>query len=119
MADENKAATATEGEQATHLIIKVRPAYVAVFVTIVSQVKSQDGNEIFFKVKPTTQFRKVMAAYCQRIGSTMESVRFLFDGTRIRCVNFFSLPNVSSCRPEQTPEELGLEENDEIDAMVS
>jgi len=69
------------------------------------KVKSQDGNEIYFKVKKTTQFRKVMIAYCRKVGADVDAVRFLFDGTRIR--------------PDQTPAELEMEDEDEIDAMVS
>ena len=32
------------------------------------KVKSQDGEEVFFKIKKQTQFRKLMDAYCQRQG---------------------------------------------------
>ena len=69
------------------------------------KVKSQDGNEVYFKVKKTTAFAKVMNAYCKKVGADMESVRFLFDGQRLR--------------PEQTPADLEMEDEDEIDAMVS
>eukprot|EP00823_Brevimastigomonas_motovehiculus_P005231 TRINITY_DN373_c0_g3_i1.p1 TRINITY_DN373_c0_g3~~TRINITY_DN373_c0_g3_i1.p1 ORF type:complete len:126 (-),score=50.65 TRINITY_DN373_c0_g3_i1:402-779(-) len=68
------------------------------------KVKSSDGNEIFFKVKKSTQFRKVMSAYCKKVGAEQDTVRFLFDGKRVR--------------PESTPEELGMEDEDEVDAMV-
>lgn len=68
------------------------------------KVKAQDGNEVYFKVKKTTQFSKVMSAYCKRVGADLESVRFLFDGQRLR--------------PDQTPADLGMEDEDEIDAMV-
>jgi hypothetical protein len=37
------------------------------------KVKSQDGEEVFFKIKATTQLKKLMDAYCQR-----QSVRYLF-----------------------------------------
>lgn len=30
------------------------------------KVKSQDGEEVFFKIKSTTQLKKLMDAYCQR-----------------------------------------------------
>ena len=30
------------------------------------KVKSQDGEEVFFKIKATTQLKKLMDAYCQR-----------------------------------------------------
>ena len=32
------------------------------------KVKAQDGTEIFFKIKRTTQLKKLMDAYCQRQG---------------------------------------------------
>lgn len=67
-------------------------------------MKSQDGNEVYFKVKRTTEFRKVMNAYCKKVGADPDSVRFLFDGVRIR--------------PEQTPADLNMEDEDEIDAMI-
>jgi small ubiquitin-related modifier len=68
------------------------------------KVKAQDGTEIFFKVKPTTKFGKLMDAYCGRVGVDATSVRFLFDGERLT--------------REQTPGELDMEDEDEIDAMI-
>lgn len=47
-------------------------------------MKSADGNEVYFKVKKTTIFSKVMAAYCKKVGAEPDSVRFLFDGQRIQ-----------------------------------
>ena len=32
------------------------------------KVKAQDGSEIFFKIKKSTQLKKLMEAYCQRQG---------------------------------------------------
>lgn len=72
--DEGKAPEAAQSE---HLNLKV---------------KSQDGNEVYFKVKKTTQFSKVMSAYCKKVGADLESVRFLFDGQRLR--------------PDQTPQDV-------------
>jgi len=69
------------------------------------KVKSGDGNEVYFKVKKTTLFSKVMAAYCKKVGAEPESVRFLFDGVRIQ--------------GSATPEELNMEDEDVIDAMVT
>ena len=62
------------------------------------------GDEVYFKVKSTTKFEKIMIAYCKKLGTDLESVRFLFDGARIR--------------GDQTPVELDLQNEDEIDAMV-
>lgn len=67
------------------------------------KVKAQDGSEVFFKVKRTTQFRKLMDAYCARMGVAGGNFRFLFDGDRLR--------------PEQTPADCDMEDEDEIDAF--
>ena len=68
------------------------------------RVMTQDGNEIFFKIKMTTPLQKLMTAFCNRHGIDQNSVRFLFDGTRIN--------------PNQTPQELEMEDGDVIDCMV-
>ncbi|KAJ0796585.1 putative Ubiquitin-like domain-containing protein [Helianthus annuus] len=68
------------------------------------KVKGQDGNEVFFRIKRSTQLKKLMNAYCDRQSVEMNSIAFLFDGRRLRA--------------EQTPDELEMEEGDEIDAML-
>lgn len=45
------------------------------------KVKSQDGEEVFFKIKSTTQLKKLMDAYCQR-QSVIYSV---FSWTQVTC----------------------------------
>lgn len=71
---------------------------------ITLKVKAQDGSEIFFKIRPTTQLKKLMDSYCQRQGVDPKTVRFLFEGTRIS--------------ETSTPRELGMQNDDSIDAMV-
>jgi small ubiquitin-related modifier len=44
---------------------------------------NQDGNEVFFQMKRTTPFDKLMVAFCQRQGICINSVRFLFNGARL------------------------------------
>ncbi|EAS00561.3 small ubiquitin-related modifier (macronuclear) [Tetrahymena thermophila SB210] len=68
------------------------------------KVKSQEGEEIFFKIKKTTQFKKLMDAYCQRAQVNAHNVRFLFDGDRIL--------------ESHTPADLKMESGDEIDVVV-
>ncbi|XP_019159263.1 small ubiquitin-related modifier 1-like [Ipomoea triloba] len=68
------------------------------------KVKGQDGNEVFFRIKRSTQLRKLMNAYCDRQSVDFNSIAFLFDGRRLRA--------------EQTPDELEMEDGDEIDAML-
>ncbi|KQK11215.1 small ubiquitin-related modifier 1 [Brachypodium distachyon] len=68
------------------------------------KVKGQDGNEVFFRIKRSTQLKKLMNAYCDRQSVDMTAIAFLFDGRRLRA--------------EQTPDELEMEDGDEIDAML-
>ncbi|EUD68182.1 hypothetical protein C922_01200 [Plasmodium inui San Antonio 1] len=92
MADESSAANNTSGpapNQGEHIQVKVR---------------SPDGAEVFFKIKRKTKLEKLMEVYCNRLGQSMEAVRFLYDGDRIHGDN--------------TPDQLGIEDGDVIDAMV-
>eukprot|EP01121_Diplochlamys_sp_Union-15-3_P000506 TRINITY_DN10443_c0_g5_i1.p1 TRINITY_DN10443_c0_g5~~TRINITY_DN10443_c0_g5_i1.p1 ORF type:complete len:114 (-),score=29.78 TRINITY_DN10443_c0_g5_i1:97-399(-) len=68
------------------------------------KVVAQDGAEVLFKIKSTTQLKKLMEAYCSRQGIDPNSIRFLWEGQRLR--------------EEQTPKELGMEDNDVIDAVL-
>lgn len=68
------------------------------------KVKGQDGNEVFFRIKRSTQLKKLMNAYCDRQSVDFNAIAFLFDGRRLR--------------GEQTPDELEMEDGDEIDAML-
>ena len=67
-------------------------------------VKSQEGNVICFKLKKTTLLKKMIENYCNKNGLHPKSVRFIFEGERIK--------------ESDTPELLGMEDGDEIDAMV-
>jgi small ubiquitin-related modifier len=55
-------------EQSEHLNIKV----------------TDNNNEVFFKIKRTTQLKKLMDAFCERQGKSPASVRFLFEGVRVQ-----------------------------------
>ncbi|KAH0517685.1 Small ubiquitin-related modifier 1 [Microtus ochrogaster] len=66
------------------------------------KVIAQDGNEIHFKVKMTTQLKKLKETYCQRQGVPSNSLKFLFEGQKIA--------------DNHTPEELEMEEEDVIEA---
>ncbi|KAM3320835.1 hypothetical protein P3S67_008037 [Capsicum chacoense] len=68
------------------------------------KVKTQDGNEVFFRIKRSTKLKKLMNAYCDRKSMNFNAIAFLFDGRRLRA--------------EQTPDELDMEDGDEIDAML-
>jgi Ubiquitin-2 like Rad60 SUMO-like len=54
--------------------------------------------QVVFKVKKTTKFNKILSAFCQKKAVDQAQVRFIFDGQRVR--------------PEATPEELGMENDD-------
>jgi len=64
----------------------------------------QDGNIVHFKIKRKTQLKKLMEAYCNRQSLQMDQIRFLFDGNRLR--------------ETQSPDELEMEDDDVIDAML-
>ena len=44
---------------------------------------TDNNNEVFFKIKRTTQLKKLMDAFCERQGKTPQQCRFLFDGQRV------------------------------------
>ncbi|KAF7732846.1 dolichyl-phosphate-mannose-protein mannosyltransferase pmt3 [Apophysomyces ossiformis] len=68
------------------------------------KVVGNDNNEVFFKIKRSTQLKKLMDAYCDRQGKSPNSVRFLYDGHRVL--------------PQNTPQDLEMEDGDSIDVMV-
>eukprot|EP00618_Florenciella_parvula_P007354 CAMPEP_0119545086 /NCGR_PEP_ID=MMETSP1344-20130328/55062_1 /TAXON_ID=236787 /ORGANISM="Florenciella parvula, Strain CCMP2471" /LENGTH=279 /DNA_ID=CAMNT_0007589599 /DNA_START=61 /DNA_END=899 /DNA_ORIENTATION=+ len=72
--------------------------------TITIRVRDQTGEETFFKVKKSTRFEKVFSTYAQRKGVNVASLRFLIDGERIN--------------PSQSPAELDMEDQDQIDCML-
>ena len=45
---------------------------------------SDNNNEVFFKIKRSTKLEKLMSAFCERQGRSPNSVRFLFEGTRVQ-----------------------------------
>ncbi|CAA7062651.1 unnamed protein product [Microthlaspi erraticum] len=58
---------------------------------------------MYFRVKKDVELRKLMEAVSVKIGMEMSTLRFLFDGNRIR--------------PTQTPNELDLEDEFVIDVL--
>ncbi|CAM0884349.1 unnamed protein product [Alopecurus aequalis] len=99
------------------------------------KVKGQDGNEVFFRIKRSTQLKKLMNAYCDRQSVDMKAIAFLFDGRRLRAeqtpdevIALTSLQNpqlitllwyvrfLFSCL--LLPFQLEMEDGDEIDAML-
>jgi small ubiquitin-related modifier len=45
---------------------------------------TDNNNEVFFKIKRSTKLEKLMTAFCDRQGKTLNSVRFLFEGQRVQ-----------------------------------
>ncbi|BFZ64901.1 SUMO protein smt3 [Saitoella coloradoensis] len=68
------------------------------------KVVGAGNDEVFFKIKRSTPLKKLMEAYCDRSGKTFNTVRFLVDGERVR--------------PDQTPEDLEMEDGDQIECMI-
>jgi len=68
------------------------------------KVVAANGEEVFFKIKRTTKLSKLQGAYANKVGKDVNSIRFLYDGTRIN--------------DDDTPDSLDMEDNDTIDVMV-
>ncbi|KAJ7971907.1 Small ubiquitin-related modifier [Quillaja saponaria] len=68
------------------------------------KVKGQDGHGLFFRIKRDTQLMKLMTAFCERKETDYWSTRFLYNGQRIT--------------GKLTPDQLDMENGDEIDAMT-
>ncbi|KAF2671961.1 ubiquitin-like protein [Microthyrium microscopicum] len=62
---------------------------------------TDNTNEVFFKIKKTTELRKLMGAFCDRQGKAVGSCRFMFDGDRVQ--------------PEDTPDQLGMNDGDVLE----
>ncbi|KAF4367917.1 hypothetical protein CsatB_014504 [Cannabis sativa] len=71
---------------------------------ITLKVKGQGDNEVSFKMKRTAPLDVLMKRYCEEMSLDMKSLAFLYDGRLVK--------------PFNTPEKLGMEENDLIDAML-
>ena len=67
---------------------------------------TQDGNEYYFKCRRTMKMRKLMQAFCNRMGAPemLGALRFLFDGNRLN--------------ETWTSLDLEMENGDVIDVMV-
>jgi len=68
------------------------------------KVVTSQGEEVFFKIKRNTKLSKLQGAYANKVGKDVNSIRFLYDGTRIN--------------EDDTPASLDMEDNDTIDVMV-
>ncbi|CAO1942300.1 unnamed protein product [Urochloa humidicola] len=69
------------------------------------KVQSQSAAEVFFRIKSNVRLRRLMDMYCGKHSLDPKAVKFLGpDGRHIR--------------PEQTPDEVGLEDGDAIDVWL-
>ena len=64
---------------------------------------TDNNNEVFFKIKRTTNLSKLMNAFCERQGKSPTSVRFLFDGSRVNPTD--TPESVSSCQMKRNLQE--------------
>ena len=80
------------------------PAENAAEAPITLKVRDQSGEEMFFKVKKGTAMRKIMQAFADRKGVSLEVLRFTIDGQRVNA--------------EDTPKMLEMEDGDQIDVLL-
>ena len=50
---------------------------------MVISVAGLQGDEVYFKVSPTTLLQKIFDAYANRKGVAVDSIRFTFKGSRV------------------------------------
>ncbi|KAJ7748448.1 ubiquitin-like protein, partial [Mycena olivaceomarginata] len=62
------------------------------------------GRRTLFKIKRSTKLHKLQGAYASKVGKDIGSIRFLYDGERIK--------------DDDTPASLDMEDNDTIDVIV-
>ncbi|KAL1883846.1 hypothetical protein VTK73DRAFT_7634 [Phialemonium thermophilum] len=62
---------------------------------------TDNNNEVFFKIKRSTKLEKLMLAFCERQGKSLNSVRFLFEGQRVQ--------------PTDTPDTLEMQDGDTLE----
>ncbi|KAK4110568.1 ubiquitin-like protein [Canariomyces notabilis] len=62
---------------------------------------TDNNNEVFFKIKRSTKLEKLMTAFCERQGKSLNSVRFLFEGQRVQ--------------PGDTPDTLEMQDGDTLE----
>ena len=44
---------------------------------------TDNNNEVFFRIRKSTQLKKLIDTFCERQGKSRSSVRFLYDGERV------------------------------------
>ena len=66
-------------------------------------VRGQDGSLVYFKIRRDSSLKKMMAVYARHPGRSASEYRFVFRGRDVL--------------DTQTPDDLGMKEDDVIDAM--
>ncbi|KAJ9555811.1 hypothetical protein OSB04_010425 [Centaurea solstitialis] len=80
---------------------KQRIYAIADKITII--VKDQHNNTMYFMMSKNYPLRKILVAFCKRKQIDYRTVTFIYDGSRVR--------------PDSTPMQLKMEDNDEIQVM--
>ena len=92
---------ATENKDPTNSEMKAEPSSEDSHLNL--KVMAQDGSVVQFKIKRRTPLKKLMSAYCERMGKQMNSLRFVFDGNRIN--------------EDDTPSTLDMTDDDQIEVF--
>ena len=69
----------------------------------ISVADQSGGAPVQFRIKNTTPFRKLMDAYCKKLGLSKQAVRFTYDGRRLQDYD--------------VPKACGVQDGDEIDVF--
>ncbi|KAK9474784.1 ubiquitin-related domain-containing protein [Dipodascopsis tothii] len=62
---------------------------------------TDNNNEVYFRIRKSTQLKKLIDTFCERQGKSRSSVRFLYDGERVN--------------ESDTPDALGMQDGDTLE----
>ncbi|KAG6906698.1 hypothetical protein DXG01_012544 [Tephrocybe rancida] len=70
-------------------------------------IETQSDEQVYYKIKRSTELKKFMGAYAARVGNDVNTLRFLYDGNMLPTLDV-----------NDGPARLDMENDDTIDGMV-
>ncbi|KAL0297962.1 UNVERIFIED_CONTAM: Small ubiquitin-related modifier 1 [Sesamum angustifolium] len=71
---------------------------------IALSIKSQDGDEVYYRFPRDKKLQHLFSSYCKQKKLNYDAIAFVYDGKRVKASN--------------TPVEMEMEDGDSIDAMM-
>ncbi|KAL0456726.1 UNVERIFIED_CONTAM: Small ubiquitin-related modifier 2 [Sesamum latifolium] len=71
---------------------------------IALSIKSQDGDEVYYRFPRDKKLQHLFSSYCKQKKLNYDAIAFVYDGQRVKA--------------SKTPLEMEMEDGDSIDAMM-